>query len=138
VIEIATASFCLLGYRKGNRMVQVSDDGFNVPGQVRISPEALAEAREFAAAVGALNHGAQIAGIDWASSVILQEPGEPEQQVGPCLMIGAYRRDQVPAEFIDVIDGLELAFKIPDNVWPPGAQRIVDVDRTKPFGFGLR
>jgi hypothetical protein len=119
-------------------MVQVNDDFFNSPGQVRISPEALAEARKFAAAVGALNHGAQIVSIDWALSVILREPGQPEQQVGPCLMIGAYRRDQVPEQFIDVIDGLELAFQIPDNVWPPGAQRIVDVDKTKPFGFGLR
>jgi hypothetical protein len=119
-------------------MVQVNDDFFNSPGQVRISPEALAEARKFAAAVGALNHGAQIVGIDWALSVVLRDPGQPEQQVGPCLMIGAYRRDQVPEEFIDVIDGLELAFQIPDNVWPPGAQRIVEVDKTKPFGLGLR
>jgi hypothetical protein len=119
-------------------MVQVNDDFFNSPGQVGISPEALAEARKFAAAVGALNHGAQIVSIDWALSVILREPGQPEQQVGPCLMIGAYRRDQVPEGFIDVIDGLELAFQIPDNVWPSGAQRIVDVDKTKPFGFGLR
>jgi hypothetical protein len=119
-------------------MVQVSDDGFNSPGQVGISHAALAEVREFAAAVGALNHGAQIVGIDWALSVIQRDPGQPEQHLGACLMIGAYRRDQVPAEFIDVIEGLELAFKIPDNVWPPGAQRIVDVDKTKPFGFGLR
>src|ERR1700719_4230839 len=106
-------------------MVQVSDDGFNSPGQVGISPAALAEAREFAAAVGALNHGAQIVSIDWALSVIQRDPGQPEQQLGPCLMIGAYRRDQVPAEFIDVIDGLELACQIPDNAWPRGAQRIV-------------
>jgi hypothetical protein len=119
-------------------MVQVNDDFFNSPGQVGISPEALAEAREFAAAVGALNHGAQIVSIDWALSLILREPGHPEKQVGPCLMIGAYRRDQVPEQFIDVIDGLELAFRIPDNAWPPDAQRIVDVDKTKPFGFALR
>ena len=119
-------------------MVQVSDDGFNIPGRVGISLEALAEAREFAAAVGALNHGAQIVSIDWALSLIQRDPGQPEQQLGPCLMIGAYRRDQVPGEFIDVIDGLELAFQIPDNAWPAGAQRIVDVDKTKPFGFALR
>jgi hypothetical protein len=119
-------------------MVQVSDEGFNRPGQVGISPEALAEAREFAAAVGALNHGAQIVSIDWALSVIVREPGQPEQQLGNCLMIGAYRRDQVPEDFINVIDGLELAFKIPDNVWPSDAQRIVDVDKTQLFGFGLR
>src|SRR4051812_23747569 len=67
-------------------MVQVNDDFFNSPGQVRISPEALAEARKFAAAVGALNHGAQIVSIDWAPSVVLRDPGQPEQQVGPCLM----------------------------------------------------
>ncbi|HEU0083946.1 MAG TPA: hypothetical protein VFQ87_13860 [Bradyrhizobium sp.] len=119
-------------------MVQVSDDGFNSPGQVGISPAALAEARKFAAAVGALNHGALIVGIDWAFSIVLQDPGQPEQKPGACLMIGAYRRDQVPEEFINVIDGLELAFKIPDNVWPPGAQRIVDVDKTQLFGFALR
>ncbi len=119
-------------------MVQVSDDGFNRRGQVGISPAALAEAREFAVAVGALNHGAQIVSIDWSLSVIVREPGQPEQHLGNCLMIGAYRRDQVPEEFINVIGGLELAFKIPDNVWPPGAQRIVDVDETQLFGFGLR
>jgi hypothetical protein len=119
-------------------MVQVSDDGFTKPGQVGISPEALAEAREFAAAVGAVNHGPQIVSIDWSSSVVVREPGKPEQHLGACLMIGAYRRDQVPKDFISVIDGLELAFKIPDNVWPPGAQRIVDVDKSELFGFGLR
>jgi hypothetical protein len=119
-------------------MVEVNDDFFNRPGQVGISPAALALAREFAAAVGALHRGARIVSIDWALSVIQQDPGQPEQHLGACLMIGAYRRDQVPAEFIDVIDGLELAFKIPDNVWPPGAQRIVDVDKTKPFGLALR
>ena len=119
-------------------MVQVSDDGFNSPGQVGISPTALAEAREFGSAVGALNRGPLIVSIDWASSVVQRDPGQPEQKLGPCLMIGAYRRDQVPAEFINVIDGLELAFKIPDSVWPPGAQRIVDVDKTQPFGFALR
>ena len=119
-------------------MVQVDDDGFNRPGEIGISPAALAEAREFAAAVGALNHGAQIVSIGWALSLIQRDPGQPEQQLGPCLMIGAYRRDQVPAKFIDVIDGLELAFQIPDNVWPPGAQRIIEVDKTKPFGFALR
>jgi len=114
------------------------DDGFNSPGQVGISPATLAQAREFAAAVGASNHGAQIVSIGWAFSVILGEPGQPEQNRGACLIIGAYRRDQVPKEFIDVIDGLELAFQIPDNVWPPGAQGIVDIDKTKPFGLGLR
>jgi hypothetical protein len=119
-------------------MAQVSDDGFNSPGQVGISAAALAEARKFAAAVGALNHGPLIVSIDWALSIVLQEPGQPEQDIGACLMIGAYRRDQVPQEFINVIDGLELAFKIPDNVWPPGAQRIVDIDKTQLFGFGLR
>jgi hypothetical protein len=60
-----------------------------------------------------------------------------DPEAGACLIIGA-RRDQVPKEFINVIDELELAFQIPDNAWPPGAQRIVDVDKTKPFGFGLR
>ncbi len=39
---------------------------------------------------------------------------------------------------LHLIDGLELAFKIPDNVWPAGAQTIIVVDKTKPFGFGLR
>src|SRR3954469_15527750 len=112
-------------------MAQVSDDGFNRPGQVGISPAALAEAREFAAAVGALNHGAQIVSIDWSLSVIVREPGKPEQHLGNCLMIGAYRRDQVPAEFVNVIDGLELAFKIPDDVWPLGAKRVVDVDKSR-------
>jgi hypothetical protein len=119
-------------------MVPVSDDGFNSPGQVGISPAALAEAREFAVAVGASNRGALIVSIDWALSVVQRDPGQPEQKLGPCLMIGAYRRDQVPEQFINVIDGLELAFKIPDNVWPPRAQRIVDVDKSMPFGFGLR
>jgi hypothetical protein len=130
--------FFVSGNREDKRMVQVSDDGFNRPGQVGISPAALAEAREFAAAVGALNRGPLIVSIDWASSVVQQDPGQPEQKLGACLMIGAYRRDQVPAEFINVIEGLELAFKIPDNVWPPGAQRIVDVDKTQLFGFALR
>src|SRR3954452_18383757 len=119
-------------------MVQVSEEGFTRPGQVGISPEALAEAREFAAAVGALNHGAQIVSIDWSLAVVVREPGKPEQHLGNCLMIGAYRRGQGPDEFINVIDGLELAFKIPDNVWPPGAQRIVDVDKSQLFGFALR
>jgi hypothetical protein len=119
-------------------MIQVHDDFFNNPGQVGISPAALAEAREFAVAAGAMNDGAPVVSIRWALSIIQRDPGQPERQLGPCLMIGACPRDQVPEEFIAAIDGLELAFRIPDNAWPPGAQRIVDVDKSRPFGFGLR
>jgi Phage capsid family len=108
-----------------------------LPGRSGFLPRRL-QARKFAAAVGALNHGARIVSIDWALSVILRHPGQPEQQVGPCLMSGAYRRDQVPAEFIDVVEGLELVFQIPDHVCRRARKPYVLFYTTKRVGGGVQ
>jgi hypothetical protein len=81
-----------------------------------------------------------------ASAARFFPPGADPAEVYPTLKLVRFDLKQI-AEFarsadvadIDIAHRLrELAFQIPDNVWPPGAQRIVDVDKTKPFGFGLR
>lgn len=91
-----------------------SDDDFVEPGVVQVSPAALSLARDFASVVGKKNGKAHIVTFDWAESVSVTEaPGERPKQVGPCLMLGAYERHQVPVGLTHSIDGFEFAVRIP-------------------------
>lgn len=116
-------------------MDQASNQGFSSPRRVTISPAALTMAREFAFDMG---RSGRVVAFDWAQSVVVRKPGEPVRNVGGCLMIGAYRRDEVPLEAVDMVDGYALTIHIPDDAWPPGALRLIDVDTTRTFGLTLR
>ena len=89
-------------------MSQASDEKFSHPRSVTISPAALSMAREFALDVGQMGYARQVFVFDWAESITVLEPGQPERDIGPCLMISAYRRDQVPPEAIEMVDGFAL------------------------------
>ena len=69
---------------------------------------------------------------------IVREPGQPERNIGACLMIGACRRDEVPSEAVEMVDGFALTLVIPDKAWPPGALRLIDVDEEQLFKLALR
>jgi hypothetical protein len=119
-------------------MSQVLDGKFSNPRSVTISPAALTMAREFALAIGQMGYARQVVVFDWAESITLREPGQPERNIGACLMIGAYRRDQVPSEAVEMVDGFALSLIIPDKAWPPGALRLIDVDEEQLFKLALR
>jgi hypothetical protein len=119
-------------------MSQVLDGKFSNPRSVTISPAALTMAREFALAIGQMGYARQVVVFDWAESITLQERGQPERNIGACLMIGAYRRDQVPSEAVEMVDGFALSLIIPDKAWPPGALRLIDVDEERLFKLALR
>ena len=119
-------------------MSQASDEKFSNPRSVTISPGALTMAREFALAIGQMGYARQVVVFDWAESVTVLEPGQPERDIGACLMIGAYRRDQVPPEAVEMVDGFALTLVIPNKAWPPGALRLIDVDEEQWFRLALR
>jgi hypothetical protein len=120
-------------------MSQASNDaGFSNPRSVTISPAALKMAREFALAIGQMGYARQVVVFDWAPWVIVREPGQSERNIGACLMMSAHRRDEVPPEAIDMTDGFALTLVIPDEAWPPGALRLIDVDEEQWFKLALR
>ena len=53
-------------------------------------------------------------------------------------MISACRRDEVPSEAVEMVDGFALTLVIPDEAWPPGALRLIDVDEQQLFKLALR
>jgi hypothetical protein len=117
---------------------EASNEGFSNPRSVTISPAALTMAREFAVAIGQMGYASRVVVFDWAPSVIMHEPGQPERDIGACLMISACRRDEVPSEAVEMVDGFALTLVIPDEAWPSGAQRSIDVDEEKLFKLALR
>ncbi|MEA2942592.1 MAG: hypothetical protein QOD09_3121 [Bradyrhizobium sp.] len=119
-------------------MSQAFDGKFSNPRSVTISPAALTMAREFAVAIGQMGYARQVVVFDWAPWVIVREPGQLERNIGACLMIGAQRRDEVPPEAVEMVDGFALTLVIPDEAWPPGALRLIDVDEEQWFRLGLR
>ena len=119
-------------------MSQASDEKFSHPRSVTISPAALSMAREFALDVGQMGYARQVVVFDWAESITVLEPGQPERDIGACLMIGACRRDEVPSEAVEMVDGFALTLAIPDDAWRPDARRLIDVDEEQWFGLALR
>jgi hypothetical protein len=95
-------------------------------------------AREFALAMGQMGYGRKVVAFDWSPSTIVREPGEAERNIGPSLMIGAYRRDEVPPEAVEMVDGFALTLAIPDKAWRPDARRLIDVDEEQWSRLALR
>ena len=119
-------------------MSQASDEKFSNPRSVTISPAALTMAREFALGIGQMGYTSRVVVFDWAESVTVMEPGQPERDIGACLMIGAYRRDEVPPQAVEMVDGFALTLAIPNEAWRPGARRLIDVDEEQWFSLALR
>lgn len=105
---------------------------------ISVSSAALAYAREFAESIGSVRGGSRIVSFDWATSIIIKGPEQPERDLGAGLMLGAYRRDEVPVEARRYTDGLEFAVRIPTSIWSARAGKVIDRDDTLYFKLVLR
>lgn len=114
------------------------DEVFIAPGTVRVSEAALKKARDFAAASGAGPSGRRVVAFDWAQSIAIGRRGEPSREVGPCLILGAYERNDVPAGFTEHVGRLEFAVRMPLEVLAQSTERLIDVDDSMPFELVLR
>jgi hypothetical protein len=119
--------------------VQHPEEEFTDPHLVSLSPAALEFGREFAQVAGARKDGPWITAYDWAASLVMRDgPDAPPREVGPCLMLGAYKRGEVPPKMVRSLDGFEFAVKIPSSVLAASAQRLIDIDPALPFELVLR
>lgn len=105
---------------------------------VSVSSAALAYARAFAEAIGSVRGGPHIVAFDWSTSTVIKGPGQPERDLGAGLMLGAYRRDEVPVEARRYADGFEFAVKIPASIWSARSEKLIDRDDTLYFKLALR
>src|SRR5690242_5786447 len=107
------------------------DEPWVPPGLVTLSPHVVEFAREFIDSVNSEQGRHWLTGIGWSTSVVIKESPEAEpRELGPGLSLGAYRRHEVPPEFIDRADGLEFALHIPREVWEASKQRRIEYDDT--------
>ncbi len=115
------------------------DSGFNPPGSVTVSSSALKLARDLDHTVKGSQKGDWVVSFDWAQSVsVKRRVGAPSEEVGDCLMLGAYRRGQIPMGFTQMIDGVEFAVKIPADVLARSVEQLIDTDSSKLFRLVLR
>ena len=126
-----------------NFMSTTSDDTedaeFTSPGTIRVSTAALKFARDFGEAVKGMQRGDYVVAFDWAESISMRRaPNEPLENIGSCLMVGAYEREQVPARCIQTIEGFEFVIKIPSGVWEKSVKRLIDLDPEALFKLALR
>lgn len=113
-------------------------EGFTAQSIVSISPAALALAKTFAATAGARNGGTHVVSFEWVTSMVEHVPGETDRQLGPCLILGAYRREELSPDLVSSKDGIAFAVRIPAEVWQQSGQRLIDADNERPFGLVLR
>jgi hypothetical protein len=113
------------------------DSVFVEPGSVDVSPAALEYAREFSGAAAG-QPGNHVVTFDWAQSVTVRPgPGKPLEDIGDCLMLAAYERNEVPSGFVHAIDGAEFAVRIPRDVLEASARRLIDIDERLLFKLVL-
>jgi hypothetical protein len=122
-----------------NSSTNNSDDDFTSPGVIKVSVAALRFARDFNNVAKSKHRVDYVVAFDWAQSISIRRgPNEPLENIGACLMLGAYERRHIAPGFIQTVDGLEFAIKIPPNVWQKSAQRLIDVDAGQMFKLTLR
>lgn len=116
-----------------------SDSEFTAPGTLKVSASALQFAREFDATIRKTQRGSWVVVFDWATSMSIRRgPNEPSEDIGSCVTLGAYQRNQIPKGFTQTIDGVEFAAKIPREIWERSAQRLIDLDESLLFKLALR
>jgi len=114
------------------------DEVFISPGTVRVLEAALQMAREFAAASGAGPGGRRVVAFDGAQSIAVWGRGEPSREVGPCLILGAFERNDVPPGYTERVGRFEFAVRMPREVLAQSTERLIDVDKSMPFELVLR
>ena len=121
----------------GNNVQSI--DGFVVPGTITISMRALQLAKEFWGVLKGSQGKDWVVTFDWAESVsVRNSPSDEPRAIGACLSLGAYERHEVPQGVTETIGGIELAIKIPREVWQESARRLIDFDENAFFKVVLR
>ena len=116
-------------------MTETFEDHFVGRGTIRVSAQAMALALEFAKSIGgSARHGARMVTFHLAELILYRSgKDQAEEDLGACLTIGAYRRDEIPMGCIETTDVLEFAIQIPPNVWKQSASRLIDIDEELSF-----
>ena len=116
------------------------DGSFTPLGTLRISQAAVALAREFR------EHARRVApdedwviSFDWADSRRVREKGTNDwREVGSGIDLTAYERDKIKNEFIETIDDIDFAMRVPRSIWETSNQRLIDTDSAAFSGLILR
>src|SRR5665213_3209389 len=107
-----------------------SDELFNAPGAVKVSAAALKLASDLDYTVKRRSSD-WVVSFDWAQSISVKSSKDgPSENIGACLMLGAYRRNQIPRGFTEIIDGVEFAVKIPTEILDQSVERLIDIDES--------
>ena len=113
--------------------------GFLFRGMVRVTPAALDLARAFAEKMQASQPGEdRVVSFNWADMRRLRLHGNTWADVGPSLALGTWPRAEVPAECIEVVDGLAFAIWIPEPTRSAARERRIDRDDSVPTKLTLR
>lgn len=106
-------------------------DWFTRPGTVTISPAALTMAKEFRDEIVRTNPGEDwVVCFDWADSRRARKARGSNEWIdlGSGLDLTGYERFKVPAEAIQVADGLEVLIKIAESVLKNSKRKLIDID----------
>jgi hypothetical protein len=116
-----------------------SGDEVIEPGTVRVSAAALQLAHGFEETIRRTQLGDWVVVFDWAESIgIRRGPNEPLEDIGACMVLGAFERGEIPPGYTQRIDGLEFAIQIPKDVLVRSEHCLIDVDETLLFKLALR
>jgi hypothetical protein len=86
-----------------------------------------------------LERGRHVATFDWAQSLGTRRNRDvPLEDIGACLTLAAYKRDEVPDGFIQKAGDFEFAVRIPVEILEEHAERLIDIDESLPFKLALR
>lgn len=109
-------------------------------GTLRVSTSALQLARLFRdQAKQAVPDEDWVVCFDWADSRRVRTKGTNEwRDVGAGLDPTAYERWKISDTHIQSIDGVDIAFKVPPQVYERSAERLIDTDETAFSGLVLR
>jgi len=103
---------------------------FVAPGSISVTTLALNIARAFFEQIRQEKPNEDwIVTFDWAVSRRVRKPrGGEWQDLGAGLDITAYRRQQIPQGVIQKLEGVEIAFKIPEHVLEQSRDKRIDID----------
>lgn len=103
---------------------------FVMPGLIDVSSEALHLAKAFLKQAHEVQPNEDwVLTFDWADSRrVRASRGGPWRDLGAGLDIAVYRRQQIPANAIAEVEGVEIAFKIPRGVFDACRDKRIDVE----------
>jgi hypothetical protein len=113
---------------------------FAPPGAIRVSPSALALAREYSSNVRQLRPDNNwIVGFDWGDTrSIRRRVDGPLENLGAGLDLVAYERADIPSGVVQVLDGIEIAIKVPSRIYQTSRDRVIDTSEGAPPKLILR